>query len=219
MVVSKERVKIRERLRLADRERKIANTPDLRFNIASINKAFTRAAIAQLAGEGKLALSDTLGARLPDYPTAPAKAATIDQLLTHRVGIVDIFDPRFQSRQPATGSNAEYFRMVAPQPLLFEPGADNRYCNGCYIVLGEIIARVSGMTYERTFGGVFKPAGITVAASCLWRSAGRLGYRRSGSDLVPTSNSAAARLRAGGCSPAGDLCFDTRFATAAAHPE
>ena len=83
VIVSKDGVKIFEKgYGLADRERKIANTPDLRFNIASIGKAFTRAAIAQLVGQGRLALSDTIGARLPDYPNAPAKAATIDQLLT-----------------------------------------------------------------------------------------------------------------------------------------
>src|SRR6185436_10066847 len=65
VVVSKDGAKIFEKAYgLADRERKVANTPELRFNIASIGKAFTRAAIAQLAGEGKLALSDTVGARL-----------------------------------------------------------------------------------------------------------------------------------------------------------
>lgn len=172
---------------LADRERKIANTPDIRFNIASIGKAMTRAAIAQLAGQGKLALTDTIGMRLPDYPTADAKPATIEQLLTHAAGIVDIFDPRFASRADAgEKSNAEYFRMIAPEPLLFAPGADNQYCNGCYIVLGEIVAKVAGMPYEQYIAErIFKPAGMTGAGFLSYADPKvALGYQRDGDRLV-----------------------------------
>ena len=52
----------------ADRERKTANTVGTRFNIGSINKIFTKTAVAQLVSQGKLKRSDTLGALLPDYP-------------------------------------------------------------------------------------------------------------------------------------------------------
>lgn len=188
VLVAKDGVSIFEKgYGLADRERKIANTPDLRFNIASIGKAMTRAAIAQLAGQGKLALTDTLGMRLPDYPTADAKSATIEQLLTHAVGIVDIFDPRFASRVDAgETSNAQYFKMVAPEPLLFAPGTDTRYCNGCYIVLGEIVAKVSGMPYEQYISEhIFKPAGMTGAGFLAYADAKvALGYERDGERLV-----------------------------------
>lgn len=199
----------------ADRERKIANTPDLRFNVASIGKAFTRAAIAQLAGQGKLALTDTLGARLPAYPNADAKRATIEQLLTHAVGIVDIFDPRFQSR-PRAGqtSNAGYFRMVAPEPLLFAPGAGTQYCNGCYIVLGEIIASVSGMPYERyVIERIFKPAGMTGAGFLSYGEPDvALGYQREGDRLVHRPDEDGRRGSAAGGSfmrAADLLAFDT----------
>ena len=51
---------------------------------------------------------------------------------------------------------------MARQPVTFAPGARNQYCNGCYIVLGEIIARVSGVPYERYVQEhVFAPAGMT----------------------------------------------------------
>jgi D-alanyl-D-alanine carboxypeptidase len=215
VVVSKDGAKIFEKgYGLADREKKVANTPDLRFNIASIGKAFTRAAIAQLVGEGKLALSDTLGTRLPDYPNAPAKPATIEQLLTHRVGIVDIFDPRFESRQTVPATNADFFRMVAPEPLLFAPGADNQYCNGCYIVLGEIIARVSGMPYERYITErVFKPAGMTGAGFLAYGDPNvALGYHRAGGDLVHDKQTDGRHGSAAGGSftRASDLlAFDT----------
>ena len=125
VIVSKDGAPVFEKgYGLADRDKKIANTPDLRFNVASIGKAFTRTAIAQLAGEGKLALSDTIGARLPDYPNAAARSATIEQLLTHAVGVVDIFDPRSESRPDVPADNAGFFKMVPPEPLLFAPGAE-----------------------------------------------------------------------------------------------
>jgi D-alanyl-D-alanine carboxypeptidase len=215
VIVSKDGAKVFEKAYgLADREKKAANTPDLRFNIASIGKAFTRTAIAQLVGEGKLALSDTLGTRLPDYPTAAATGATIDQLLTHRVGIVDIFDPRFESRKTVPATNADFFRMVAPEPLLFEPGADNQYCNGCYIVLGEIIARVSGMPYERYIAErVFKPAGMTGAGFLAYGDPDvALGYHRAGGDLVHDKETDGRRGSAAGGSfarAADLLAFDT----------
>ena len=172
---------------LANRDRKIANTPDLRFNVASIGKAMTRAAIAQLAGQGKLALTDTIGMRLTDYPIAAAKSATIDQLLTHAVGILDIFDPRFAARvDTGETSNAQYFKMIAPEPLLFAPGTDTQYCNGCYIVLGEIIAKVAGMSYEQyVTEQIFKPAGMTGAGFLTYGDANvALGYQRDGDRLV-----------------------------------
>ena len=149
----------------ADRDRNVAVTPNLRFNVASIGKAFTKVAIGQLISQGKLALTDTIGAKLRDYPNPDAHGATIDQLLTHRGGIADFFGEEFD-RLPKDrfASNADYYRYVAPQPLLFPPGTRNQYCNGCYIVLGEVIAAISGMPYERYIAErVLKPAGMTGA--------------------------------------------------------
>lgn len=147
---------------LADREKRVANTPATRFNLGSINKIFTKTAIGQLMAQGKVSLTDTVGKLLPDYPNAPARAATVDQLLTHRAGIADFFGPAFNDAPKSRfQSNADYYRFVAPQPLLFEPGTKRQYCNGCYIVLGAIVERVSGVRYEDYIADhVFKPAGM-----------------------------------------------------------
>ncbi len=145
---------------LADRSNSIPMTPATRFNLSSIGKQFTSAAIDQLVAGGKLKREATLGELLPDYPNEQAKTATVQQLLDHRAGVADFFGPAFHDR-PKTSfrSNADYFAFVAPQPLLFAPGAEERYCNGCYIVLGEVIARVSGMPYEAYLAQhVFGPA-------------------------------------------------------------
>jgi D-alanyl-D-alanine carboxypeptidase len=168
---------------LADRERKTPIVATTRFNYASIGKAFTRTAIAQLIGQNKLALTDTVGKLLPDYPNEQTRAATVEQLLTMRGGIADFFGPAFDAA-PKTqfASNADYFRLVSNQPPLFAPGAREQYCNGCYIVLGAIIERVSGMPYEQYIAEhVFKRAGMSGAGFIAAdpRGAAR-GYTRRG---------------------------------------
>ena len=81
----------------ADREKKVANTIRTRFNIGSINKAFTGIAIRQLVADGKVSLTDTLGKFYPDYPQAVTRQATVAQLLNHRGGVADFFGPQFNS--------------------------------------------------------------------------------------------------------------------------
>lgn len=149
----------------ADRERHTPMSPDLRFNIASIGKAFTKVAIGQLVQQGTLSLSDTIGTKLPGYPNAQSRTATVDQLLHHTGGIADFFGARFDATpKDQFQSNADYYRLVSSQPPLFAPGARNEYCNGCYVVLGEIVARVSGVPYEQyVTEHIFKPAGMTGA--------------------------------------------------------
>jgi len=135
---------------MADREKQIPNTIRTRFNIGSINKSFTQVAIRQLIAAGTLAPTDTLGKFFPDYPQAASRAATVEQLLTHRAGLADFFGPEF-SQAPKDGfaSNADYFRFVGSRPPVFSPGERNQYCNGCYIALGAIVEAVSGMPYEK----------------------------------------------------------------------
>jgi D-alanyl-D-alanine carboxypeptidase len=134
----------------ADREKKVPNNIRTRFNLGSINKAFTQVAIRQLVAAGKLSMTDTLGKFFPDYPQAISRSATVEQLLTMRGGLADFFGEAF-NRAPKSqfASNADYFEFVGSQPPLFSPGERNQYCNGCYIALGAIVEKVSGMPYEK----------------------------------------------------------------------
>ena len=138
---------------------------DLRFNVASIGKAFTKTAVAQLIAAGKLKESDTIGTLLPDYPNPDARPATVAQLLRFQAGIADFFGERFSSEpKDRFQSNHDYYAFLAPEPLRFRPGEKTEYCNGCYIVLGEIIAKVAGVPYERYIHEhVFAPAGMKTA--------------------------------------------------------
>lgn len=150
----------------ADRANRIPNTTAHRFSLGSINKSFTQTAVAQLVSNGTLSYADTLGKHFPDYPHEQSRAATIEQLLGHTGGIADIFGEAFAAMsKDRFRSNADYFRFVSQQPPLFAPGSRTQYCNGCYIVLGALIERVSSMPYERYLAEhVFKPAGMTHAS-------------------------------------------------------
>ncbi len=149
----------------ADRANKVPNNSATRFNLGSINKTFTKAAIEQLIARGKLSLTDTVGKLLPDYTQETTRAATVDQLLRHTAGVADFFGEEFsRTAKDRFRSNADYYKFVSGLKPLFAPGARNQYCNGCYIVLGAIIERVSGIPYERYVEeNIFKPAGMAGA--------------------------------------------------------
>jgi CubicO group peptidase (beta-lactamase class C family) len=221
VLVAREGVPVYQRTYgLADRGTRTPISAKTRFNLGSINKIFTKTAIGQLIAAGKLSLTDTVGALLPDYPNPKARAATVDQLLTHRGGVADFFNPEFdQAPKTRFRSNADYYRFVAPLPLTFEPGTKTAYCNGCYVVLGAIIERVSGIRYEDYIEThVFRPAGMTgagffqadrfppdVAIGYTTEGAGAAGARHSNEAFHGMSGSAAG----GAYATAADLlAFD-----------
>ncbi len=146
----------------ADRANKVPNDSATRFNLGSINKTFTQIAIQQLVARGNFSLTDTVGKLLPDYPQEMTRAATVDQLLHHSAGVADFFGEQFSATaKDRFRSNADYYKFVSGLKPLFRPGARRQYCNGCYIVLGAIIERVSGISYEQYVQeNIFKPAGM-----------------------------------------------------------
>lgn len=143
---------------LADRASGRKNTADTRFNLGSINKTFTAIAIAQLIQQGRLSLDDTLAKRLPDYPNPGAAAKIrIRDLLTHRSGVAQFMGANF-----GDGTVADMTKLIAAEPLAFEPGTQQQYSNGGYVVLGRVIEVVSGMSYSAYVSEkIYRPAGMT----------------------------------------------------------
>ena len=176
---------------LANRNERIANTADTRFNVGSINKQFTRAALALLATSGKLTLDDPVEKHLSDYPNAEGRKTTIRQLVTHQGGLADWFtDPEFvRGPKSAFRANHDFYRIVARQPLRFLSGSRTEYCNACFVVLGEIIERVAGIPYERYVQQqVLAPAGMNDSGFFhLDRPQPRMaiGYTRTAEGLAP----------------------------------
>jgi CubicO group peptidase (beta-lactamase class C family) len=195
----------------ADREKKIPNLPDTRFNIGSINKIFTRIALLQLEAQGKLSLTDTIGRFLPDYPNKEAaRSVTLDHLISMTSGIGDFFGDRYDAADKEQIHGLEdYLPLFADKPLQFAPGGGRQYSNGGYIVLGLIIECASGVGYyDYVRQHVFAPAGMSASdwfrKSNLPQNVAR-GYtqpeRVTNYPTLPGIGSSAG----GGYSTAGDL--------------
>jgi D-alanyl-D-alanine carboxypeptidase len=151
----------------ANRESAIPNRMATQLNLGSMNKMFTAVAVMQLAEQGRLALDDTIARHLPDYPDEEvAGSITIHQLLTHTSGLGDVFTAAFNANPHAYRSNADYLPLFAGEPLLFVPGSDWSYSNAGFVVLGLIIERVSGKTYDSYVREhIFEPSGMLGTAA------------------------------------------------------
>jgi D-alanyl-D-alanine carboxypeptidase len=127
------------------------------FRIGSITKTFVVAAILQLVDEGKLSKTDKLAKWYPDFPNADT--ITIDHLLSMRSGIVDPpWDDTFwglTSPREAIEASAGHRGAFLP------PGQRTEYRNINYVILGEIIGKVSGKdTGARIAQSILEPLGM-----------------------------------------------------------
>jgi CubicO group peptidase (beta-lactamase class C family) len=141
-------VLLRKGYGLADLEQGIAIEPDMVFRIGSVTKQFTAAAILLLEQEGKLSVKDDLRRHLPDYPTS-GRVITIEHLLTHTSGIRSYTDMEdFGEHARDDMSVDEVIALFKDEPLGFEPGEKYAYNNSGYFLLGAIIEKASGKSYE-----------------------------------------------------------------------
>lgn len=138
----------------ADLERTQPNTPASLFELASVTKQFTAAAMLRLAEQGKLTLDDPISKHLPGVPE-DCSAITIRHLLQHTSGI------------PGENSQGAGFDLDKVLPTFLRggprhpPGSHWEYWNQGYSLAAEIIARASGSSYTAcTRDQVFLPAGM-----------------------------------------------------------
>jgi CubicO group peptidase (beta-lactamase class C family) len=131
----------------ADLERKIANTPATKFRIGSVTKQFTAAAILILEDQGKLRLEDPIGRHLPNAPSAWDKV-TLFHLLTHTSGIPRGVGVPNEPNAVPVATMEEHMAIIRDRPLEFEPGQRWFYSNSGYVLLGYVIERISGQSYE-----------------------------------------------------------------------
>lgn len=127
---------------LANLEWNIKNTTDTKFQLASVTKQFTAAAILQLVGKGKLSLNDKLSNFFPDYPKADS--VTIHMLLSHSSGLALGFKELILSTIRVDSAYSEIKKI----PYEFSPGTRSGYSNIGYYLLRRIIEQVSGETYS-----------------------------------------------------------------------
>lgn len=133
---------------MANLEHGVANAPQTKFRIASVTKPFTATATILLQERGKLNVQDPVCKYLSPCPEAWQKI-TIHHLLTHTSGIPkDPNFPDYDKTRALPSTAASLIERFKGQPLEFQPGDRYEYSNSGYVLLGYIIEKVSGKSYE-----------------------------------------------------------------------
>jgi CubicO group peptidase (beta-lactamase class C family) len=166
----------------ANLEWDIPNSPTTKFRLGSLTKQFTAASILLLQERGKLKVDDPVKKYMPDAPPAWDKV-TIYNLLTHTSGIPSFTGfPDYASTEAISTTPEKLVARFRDKPLEFQPGEKWSYSNSGYVLLGFLIEKISGESYEKFVQeNIFGP----------------LGMKDSGYD----SNSAIIPRRAAGYEP------------------
>ena len=127
-----------------------ALTPDHVFHFASVSKPFVATAIVQLVEQGQIDLDDPVTDHLPYFRLADDRyrGITIRQMLNHTSGMVDVEDYEWDSPQYDEGAAERFVREMADDGMLWGPGEGWRYSNKAFDALGDVVAKVSGRSFE-----------------------------------------------------------------------
>ncbi|HEY3496317.1 MAG TPA: serine hydrolase domain-containing protein [Polyangiaceae bacterium] len=155
---------------LADRATDTPNTTRTAFDVGSLLKDFTAAAVYLLDEREILSVNDTLASVLPDVPDDKAEI-TLLQIIQHQAGF-DTYHDTEGDFEPMTRSEAR--ARILAQELLFEPGTDEEYSNAGYTLLADIVETVSEKAYTAfVHDELFAPAGMRESgfySEELWQS-------------------------------------------------
>lgn len=148
---------------LASVEFNVPVTTETVFEIGSVSKQITAAAVMLLVEDGKINLDEKISKYLPDTPEA-WKDVTVRHLLTHTSGVksyTSLGGFQLSKRYKA----ADFIKELSSQPLDFEPGSSYKYSNSGYSLLGYIIESASGKNYwEFLRERIFNPLKMNATA-------------------------------------------------------
>lgn len=175
----------------ADAEAKVPNAPNTKFRIGSITKQFTAAAVLLLQEKGKLSVKDPACKYLEDCPET-WKQVTIHQLLSHTSGITNFTAlPEFRSKKSEDLKPYDVLAMVKSLPLRSTPGEKFEYSNTNYTILGIIIEKTSGKTYDSFLKeSIFDRLKLTDTGYDFGKERlpnAALGYSKRGDEVVPAA--------------------------------
>ena len=191
---------------VADVDKAVQAEAATTYPIASVSKMFTAALVLKQVDRGRLSLNDSIAKHLPGLKAA-FHPITIEQLLNHTSGLPNDFrDPerRLERRSPD-----ELFAMASAVSLAHEPGKAYLYSNTGYALLGLLIEKVTGTSYETALrDDIARPLGLTLAQCAERRPGEATGYMRSPEGKIgpPPGLHHSQLLGVGGvCASAGDL--------------
>ena len=145
----------------ANAEQHVPNTLDTKFRIGSITKTFTAIVIMQLEGEGKLALADCICSYIEECPPGWADIE-LHHLLSHTSGIFNytkVDDTAAMLAAPQV--RPQVIARILHEPLAFQPGEKFEYSNSNFWLLGRVIEKVTGQSYEAALTRrIFEPLGL-----------------------------------------------------------
>ncbi|HQQ98031.1 MAG TPA: serine hydrolase domain-containing protein [Cyclobacteriaceae bacterium] len=144
---------------LADRSKNISINNEMKFDIGSLAKQFTAAAILKLELDHKIKTSDSLQKFIKLCPLDKSNI-TIDQLLNHTSGLPPDIVSFTELYKPS--KKTESVKRILDLPLQSKPGEVFSYSNPGYILLASIIENISGISFKEYLADkLFKPAGLT----------------------------------------------------------
>jgi len=189
----------------ADLERGVRITPATVFLIGSTAKQFTAMSVWLLARQKRLSAEDDIRKYIPEMPVYGAPV-TIRHLLHHTSGIRDYTDllELAGHRVEDVSTNADILGLIVRQKKLnFPTGTAHQYANSNYILLAEVVKRVSGQTLrEFAAANIFDPLGMKntqyVDDHTLVIHARAMAYAAKGEGKYAISMTNAERIGAGG---------------------
>lgn len=151
---------------LADLASGTPDTPETRFDIASVSKQFTATAILMLQREGLLSVSDPIGDYVDGLPAWGSKV-TLDQLIHHTSRIPDFWvELDDVGIGFAQGADQQTTVQAIRRETKLDAGEGYTYSNSNYVLLAEVVARVSGMTLPDFLATrIFTPLGLDMVVA------------------------------------------------------
>jgi CubicO group peptidase (beta-lactamase class C family) len=150
---------------MADVENDVPNTPETKFRLGSLTKQFTAAAVLLLQERGKLSVQDSVCKYVAPCPEA-WQPVTLHHLLSHTAGVPNFTNPAAfpdyvrTKREPTTVE--ALIGRFRDRPLDFKPGENWNYSNSGYVLLGHVVEKVSGKSYESFLReNIFEPLKMT----------------------------------------------------------
>ena len=184
LVAEKGEILLRKGYGESDRAKGVSNTAETIFDMGSISKQFTAAAILKLEMQGKLLVEDKASKYLPELE-GQRKDITIHQLLTHTAGL-----PGAIGSDEELIPRADYFKRLNGRNLLQTPGEKHVYSNVGYTLLALIIEERTGLRYEDFLRKeLFLPAEMEQTGYILpdWKADEMAhGYRNNDDKGLPT---------------------------------
>ncbi len=174
------------------------------FMIGSITKQFTSTVILQLEEEGKLKTSDKLSKYFTKAALKPGDSITIEQLLSHTAGLFNYTNDTaiLGSGVNKPHTQSQIMALFSQKPLQFAPGTGWEYSNSGYFLLGMVIEKITGKSYEWNIRRrIFEPLGMSQSGFDFTRLAsadkavgylGKLGKKGTPAPIMDSSITFAA---------------------------